>query len=238
MRAHSDLPVSFTDPQGPLNIALCLCGLQNLCIWMYEYPSYVHEIMEFCTEAFIQWIQAQKKHMGENNGIGAFPHGIALPGEFGGVWLSDDDCTVLSPDLYKEFVVPYNSKIFKAFNGGTLHFCGTAQHQIDNLLHTEGLVGVNNFCMGNFKQIHEMKEAFKDRIALMVCDFTPLHIEDYYTHLIEELQQKGTILATFIAPEFALLEGKYDIILRDRQDISAKSYKTIKQLTKCKFDKR
>ncbi|HZW00564.1 MAG TPA: uroporphyrinogen decarboxylase family protein, partial [Candidatus Deferrimicrobium sp.] len=32
-RAHSDLPVSFTDNQGPLNIALNLVGLERLVIW-------------------------------------------------------------------------------------------------------------------------------------------------------------------------------------------------------------
>ena len=126
MRENSDLPISFTDPQGPLNIALCLCGVENLFVWMYEYPKYVHEIMEFCTEVFIEWIKVQKKHSGQKINSGAFPHGIALPEDFGGVWLSDDDCTILSPKLYKEFVVPYNSKVFKAFGGGTLHFCGTA----------------------------------------------------------------------------------------------------------------
>ena len=95
MNENSDLPVSFTDPQGPLNIALCLCGVENLFVWMYEEPEYVHEIMEFCTEAFIQWVKVQKKHAGQKYNNGAFPHGIILPEGFGGVWLSDDDCTVI-----------------------------------------------------------------------------------------------------------------------------------------------
>lgn len=215
MRAHSDLPVSFTDCQGPLNIALSLCGVENLFVWMYDYPEQVHEMMDFCTETLIEWIKVQKKHAGQSPEKGAFPHGIVLPDGFGGVWISDDDCTILSPDLYREFVVPYNSRVFKAFGGGTLHFCGSAEHQLENFLHTEGLTGINNFCMGNFRQIAKMQALFADKLALMVCDFTPLDSEAYYRELIGILKFKGTILATYIAPEFALSDGKYENISRD-----------------------
>lgn len=232
MKKNSNLPVSFTDCQGPLNIALSLCGMENLCIWMYEYPEYVHELMDFCTEVLIQWVKIQKKHAGQKNESGAFPHGIVLPEGFGGIWIADDDAVVLSPDLYKEFVVPYNSKVFKSFGGGTLHFCGNAEHQLENFLDTEGITGINNFCMGNFKQVYRMQEMFDSKLALMVCDFTPLNIEEYYTELIRNLKFKGTILATFPAPELALYKGKYESISRDGREISEEAEQVIYKLIK------
>ena len=73
--------------------------------------------------------------------------------------------------------MPYNSRVFKEFGGGVLHFCGRPEHQIENLAKTEGLVGVNNCCMGNFRQVYRMQEAFAGRIALHVCDYTPLDVE-------------------------------------------------------------
>lgn len=232
MKKNSNLPVSFTDCQGPLNIALSLCGMENLCIWMYEYPEYVHELMDFCTEVLIQWVKIQKKHAGQKYESGAFPHGIVLPEGFGGIWIADDDAVVLSPDLYKEFVVPYNSKVFKSFGGGTLHFCGNAEHQLENFLDTEGITGINNFCMGNFKQVYRMQEMFDSKLALMVCDFTPLNIEEYYTELIRNLKFKGTILATFPAPELALYKGKYESISRDGREISEEAEQVIYKLIK------
>jgi len=228
MKANSDLPVSFTDPQGPLNIALCLCGVENLMIWMYDEPEAVHEIMEFCTRVFIEWIKVQKKHTGHGLHEGAFPHGIMLPSEVGGVWLCDDDCTIISPDLYREFVVPYNGRIFETFGGGTLHFCGTAEHQLENFLATPGLRGINNFCMGNFRQVRKMQELFAGRIGLMVCDFSPQDMEQYYGKLAGLLRLSGTILATFIAPESALVDGKYENISRDRNALTAESWRVIR----------
>lgn len=234
MREYSDLPVSFTDCQGPLNIAICLCGVENLFIWMYEYPKYVHEIMEFCTEALIQWVKVQKKHTGSSLETGAYPHCLVLPEGFGGICISDDDLTILSPQLYEEFVVPYNSRVFKAFGGGTLHFCGSAMHQLENLLKIEGLTGVNNFCMGDFSQVVKMQELYKDKLAIMVCDFAPLNIEQYYTNLINAIDFKGVILSPFILPECALIGNKYENISRDRDQVSGQIFDTLQRLIRNK----
>ena len=50
------------------------------------------------------------------------PHAIWLPDGLGGVWISDDDCSVISAEQYREFVVPYNGRVLQAFGGGTIHF--------------------------------------------------------------------------------------------------------------------
>jgi len=229
-RKHSELPITFTDSQGPFNIALTLVGIERFFIWLYEYPVAVHELMDFCTEVFIKWVKVQKKEMGRA-GRCCFPHGIILPEEFGGVWLSDDDCIAISAEHYKEFVVPYNGRIFKTFGGGTLHFCGTAEHQLENLLNTEGLVGVNNFCMGNFRQIYKMQELFKGRLAVKVCDFAPLNIFKYYGELFGGLSKEGTILAAFVVPELALGDnGGYVQITRAADKISDEVYEVIRNL--------
>lgn len=228
-RQHSDLPISFTDPQGPFTTALTLAGPATLFVWLYEYPRAVHELMEFCTEAFIRWIKVQKQEIGEDRSRCCFPHGIVLPEPFGKVWLCDDDCGAISPAQYREFVAPYNAKVFRAFGGGTLHFCGSAEHQIENLAATEGLVGVNNFCMGNFRQIARMQEAFAGRIALKVCDFSPLHIEPYYEELFGILRRRGTIVGSFVSPELALNKGKYELVSRRGEEIACEAYACLRR---------
>lgn len=229
MCVHTDIPVSFTDPQGPLNIALCICGVENFFIWLYEYPELAHEIMAFCTDVFIDWVKVQKEHMGKRMAATSFPHGIVLPEAFGGIWLADDDCTVISAKHYKEFVVPYNSRILKTFGGGTIHFCGSAEHQIANFLLTDGCVGINNFCMGNFEQIYQMQAAYEDKMALMVCDFTPLDYKGYYDRLFEGLKVKGVIIASFISAEYALSGSKYVNKSRNVNDVTADVYRLLRQ---------
>lgn len=229
MKKNTDLPVSVTDVQGPLNIALSICGVENLFLWMYIHPNEVHSIMEYSTEVLIDWIRVQKKHAGQENNSGAWPHGILLPEGFGGIWISDDDCTQLPADLYREFVVPYNSKVLKAFGGGTIHFCGSARHQLQNFLDTEWLTGINNFCMGDFIQVKEMQELFRNKIALMLCDFAPLNIEKYYRELFTFLSAESTILASFVMPGYSLNEGKYETSKRDPIEVSKIIFDTIIQ---------
>lgn len=224
MRKHTDLPVSVTDPQGPLTTALHLCGVENMFVWMCNYPEEAHQVMNFCTEVVIEWITLQKKHAGQEMNSGAWPHGILLPEGFGGVWIADDDITQLPTDLYREFVVPYNSRVLKAFGGGTIHFCGSAQHQLDNLLETEGLTGVNNFCMGDFEQVGMMQEKFEDRLAIMICDFAPLDVDGYYKELLTGLRGKGNILASYFTPGYALNKGTYEASNRDGDLVSREVY--------------
>jgi len=230
MKINSNLPICVTDTQGPLNIALSIAGVENLFIWFYTHPDEAHHLMDFSTNILIDWIKVQKKHAGIGLFDGAFPHGIKLPSEFGGVCLSDDDCTQLPADLYNEFVVPYNSRVLKAFGGGTIHFCGTSVHQIENLLLIEGLTGVNNFCMGNFTQIYKMQKLFADKkIFLMVCDFAPLHPESYYNDLFQDLKVPGTFIASFPAYSFALQNGKYEQTIRHPHEVAKEIYGILKK---------
>ncbi|MDX9880582.1 MAG: uroporphyrinogen decarboxylase family protein [Prolixibacteraceae bacterium] len=227
MKNATSLPVGVTDVQGPLNIALSLCGVENLFLWMYLHPDEVHEIMEYSTEVLIDWIRVQKEHAGQENNSGAWPHGILLPEGFGGIWISDDDCTQLPADLYREFVVPYNSMVLKAFGGGTIHFCGSARHQLQNFLETEGLTGINNFCMGDFAQVKEMQELFKNKITLMLCDFAPFDPEKYFNQLFSFLKPEGIILSSYVVPCYALHEGRYVRDKRDTIEVSKRIYDII-----------
>lgn len=215
MRDNTDLPIGYTDVQGPLNVALNICGVENLFMWMMMNPEETHQLMEFSTEILIDWIKEQKKEAGEGRLSGNFPHGIYLPEEFGNVWIADDDCTQISAEQYKEFVVPYNSKVMKAFGGGTIHFCSSAKHQLQNLLDTEGVVGINNFCMGDFEQVKMMQDMFKNKYAMMVCDFSPVNPEKYYEELFSFLKPEGKIVASFVASRYALQNGTYVNIEQD-----------------------
>jgi len=233
-RSHSDLPISFTDNQGPLNIALNLVGLERLIIWMYEKPAAVHELMDFCTTVLIDWVKLQKERAGAPLDGGAFPHMIALPQGVGGVWLSDDDSTVLSPDLYREFVVPYNGRVLEAFGGGTLHYCGNARHQLENYLATPGLVGLNVWCMGEFEQIFEAQRIIGDRAVIMVCDCTPTDMEPYFRDLFAGLRTSGVIVATYPAAATALNYGTAQVVpvKRDVEEVSLEAWKTIARISR------
>ena len=128
MKLHSFLPVGITDIQGPLTTANQLMGFDKLIYLMEDEPIAAHELMDKITEALIQWIKRQKEVIGEPL-TECISDQQVYTGRHAGIWFSDDDAVLISPRLYKEFVVPYNSRICKVFGGGCLHFCGNATHQ-------------------------------------------------------------------------------------------------------------
>ena len=75
-----------------------------------------------------------------------------------------------------------------------------------------------------------MQEMYEDQMAIMVCDFTPLKVREYYTELADNLKKKGAILASFVSPELALNEGKYEMLSRHGRALSRKAYKVIVDL--------
>jgi hypothetical protein len=97
------------------------------------------------TEALIQWVRFQKERAGQPLEGCCFPLSIKVPDGYGGVWVADDDSVIMSGDLYKEFIKPYNERLLKAFGGGCIHYCGNSTQNIENYVNTEGVTAINNF---------------------------------------------------------------------------------------------
>jgi len=49
---------------------------------------------------------------------------------------------MLSPEMYREFALPYNSMVSRALGGCHIHSCGNYSHNMDNLLLIDGVRSV------------------------------------------------------------------------------------------------
>jgi uroporphyrinogen-III decarboxylase len=202
-RANSDLPVGLTDMQGPLDTVGQMCGHEQLFLWMYEEPRMVHDLFDMVTQAFIEWVKVQKKHIGEPldrsnglQGVGASPIGV---------WESDDDMVMVGPKQYREFVAPYVSRIFEAFGGGSLHFCGKGFQHLDTILEIKDVRVVNNSPMAAFEAFGKFRRGLGDRVVVQLQDIAPIGVEDYYRRLFSEIDDlRGVMLATFVVDGLGL----------------------------------
>ncbi|MBL7040805.1 MAG: hypothetical protein ISR77_19380 [Pirellulaceae bacterium] len=218
MRKRSDLPVGVTDCQGPLTTALQIIGYDKMCYWMHDYPQAIHDLMQTVTDALIRWVRVQKEVAGQSMEDDAYVLGIKIPGGYGGVWMSDDDCVIFGPELYRKFVVPYNSQLLTAFGGGSIHYCGTATQHIENYLKTEGLTAIHNLNLDNLHEAAKMRHALAENgIVYMTADFNVAddYIDEYYRKLFAKMGTQGLIVAAYIAPAITLCDGKYNDAKRD-----------------------
>jgi len=218
MRQRCDLPVGVTDCQGPLTTALQIVGYDKMIYWMHDHPEKIHDLMQMVTDALIDWVRVQKEVAGQDLEDDAYVLGIKIPGGYGGVWMSDDDCVIFGPELYREFVVPYNSRVLKAFGGGSIHYCGTATQHIENYLATEGLTSVQNLNLDNLDEAARMRHALAEKgIVYMTADFNVEddYIDEYYRNLFAKMGTRGLIVAAYIAPAITLAGGQYGAGHRD-----------------------
>jgi uroporphyrinogen-III decarboxylase len=231
--AHTDLPVGFTDCQGPLTTAFQIAGYDKMCYWMYMDPNRIHKLMTLITDGLIAWVRFQKEFTSQSLTGGSFPLSVKLPAGFGGVWMSDDDSVLMSPDLYNEFVRPYNEKILAAFGGGCIHYCGNSTQNIENYCNTKGLTAINNFNLDDLEAAAKIRRALRGKgIVYMACDFVPSdrRIDDYYRELSKVMDgPEGLVVCSYIAPAIALEKGKYEGFERDRDLLAKHVFELIKE---------
>jgi uroporphyrinogen-III decarboxylase len=219
-REHADLPVVFTDCQGPMATALQIVGYDKFCYWVQDDPGRIHKLMEKVTDALIAWVKFQKARTGQPLTGCSYPLSIKLPEGFGGVWLADDDSVIIGASIYREFIKPYNERFLAEFGGGCIHYCGKSTQNIENYCNTGGVTAINNFTLDDFDAAAKIRRALRDKgIVFMACDFTPAdhRLEDYYRELAKAMDgSEGLVIASYVAPAIALNKGKYDAACRDR----------------------
>jgi uroporphyrinogen-III decarboxylase len=220
---NSDIPINFTDNHGPLTTAVQILGYEKLFYWLHDYPKEIHYLMDLLSDAVIAWVKVQKELIGEPLDECIGNQGVPVA-KGTGVWFSDDDAVLLSPEMYREFVAPYNNKIMKAFGTGIVHYCGCANQHIETFLDMKYLKGINTFSLGDAETLLELKSKTEDRIVIIACDFTPVDYEQYYKTLFEEnnMSKKGLVLQSLFAPTTGVKNKSYELLDRDECEVLPK----------------
>ena len=228
--ANSDIPINFTDNHGPLTLAVQVVGYEKLFYWMMDYPKLIHKLMDLFADTVIMWVTAQKKLMGHQLNYCVGNQGIPVPDDVG-VWFSDDDAVIISADLYREFVVPYNEKILKHFGGGIVHYCGNGNQHIESFKSQKYLRGINNFALGEWWNVLKIKEALEDRVTYIACDFTHHDYFGYYQKLFDEhsMSKRGLVVQSLFSPLIGAKDGKYELINRDDRVVAQDMTRIIQQ---------
>jgi hypothetical protein len=67
-------------------------------------------------------------------------HGVTLAGE---ILLRNDSCIMVSPEMYRDQIAPYDRRVIEARGGGALHACGRLDHLADVILDLPGVTGLD-----------------------------------------------------------------------------------------------
>ena len=141
-KTKGKLPISLTDTQTPLNTASFIIDTTSMLLGMYDNPEDFKKLLNTLSDLLIEFTRKQIEILGDT--LVKPGHGFASSRNFEGFGMSDDVILMLSPDQYKQFGIPYLTKIGKALNGAVFHSCGNwsdridVVNKIDNLLMVDG----------------------------------------------------------------------------------------------------
>lgn len=131
-RLGTDVPMWTPDIQCPFSVAAQIVEPNALFMACLTDPQAVHHLVGMITDFQIELARTFLSRI-EHPG---FP-GANFPcvSENIGLCLADDTPLImLSPAMYEEFALPYNSRIGEAFGGVHVHSCGDYRHNLDNIL--------------------------------------------------------------------------------------------------------
>ena len=132
--------VSPTLMRGPADILAAMRGATQFPLDLLDTPELVRPALRRCARLWRTMAQAQLKV------IPPSPEGfIALEAALRAwapdrlLWLQEDAMALLSPPIYRDFVLPIDAEISSLFPCVAFHLHGTALWAIDTLIHVRGI---------------------------------------------------------------------------------------------------
>ena len=115
-----EIRVKLSHPGGPIPSAFALAG-ENLLAWMLTEPDRAHRLMQIVTDSFIQGNRYVDELLSRPAG--------------GGLGMGADIAEMLSPDLFRQFVVPYYRRVWQVYSDRPreFHMCGRIDHLLEIL---------------------------------------------------------------------------------------------------------
>ena len=183
---RSQIAVSYPDLGfSPFDHAVGMRGLEKLMFDVLDAPDLVHDLMEIITSAFEQhhrnrerrgWLNVVPGPDGRYTQVGFRVHCAHIPSDFDPAktllryewaYISAQTSSGLGPEMYAEFVHPYNVRLARYFSNQTVYYHGCEQldHKLD-LLST--LPNLRRFHVSPWSSVEAAREKFQGRVVLEV----------------------------------------------------------------------
>jgi hypothetical protein len=130
--------IDHPDSQGPLDICELLWG-SDIFYALVDEPELAHKLLGFVTDFYISFIDHWFALLPPVDGYHSFFSRLHK----GDITIRNDSLMNLSPQMHREFAMPYDQRILSHYRGGMVHFCGKGDHFIESLSTLEGLYAVD-----------------------------------------------------------------------------------------------
>ena len=126
------------DLQSPMDLLEVMWG-SSLFLDIYDRPDIVHGMLRLLTDTYAEVMDAWLELVPYEEPFSV--HWQML--QKGCIMLRSDSAMNFSPEMYDEFIRPYDQELLNRYGGGAVHFCGRGSHYISSLSSMNGAFVVN-----------------------------------------------------------------------------------------------
>ena len=203
LREHSAgrYPIGVPVMRGVADMVEALLGSQRMVLEYYDHPEEMHHLLDECTNIWRQvsdlMIQAFGKFHG---GLGVGRRRVWGKGNC--MLYQDDAVSLLSPSLYKEFILSREDKIFQKWDRTIIHtHSGTLPVMLDGLMSLDSLDAIEVLIDPTGKSLPELVPVFQQiqqHKSLLICGEIGL---DETKLLVDALSPRGLALMIKVGTE-------------------------------------
>ena len=125
-------PVTQPLMRGPIDMAAAALGDARTCLAFYDSPKEMDHLLQISADTFIEVARARLSLAPRFHGGYLSGYGIWTPGTV--VRTQADNATMLSPQIYRDRVLPHDRRIMDHFDYPLIHLHSSAIHIADELL--------------------------------------------------------------------------------------------------------
>lgn len=138
-----DVYITGIDSGGPLNTLKDLLDTNLLYTSFYDDPEAMHHLLALVTNTHLELYHTVVAAVGGIERMTSIDFAPSWAPEKYKAFFSDDICATISPDMFKEFGLPYNNKLLAPWGPGLMHNCGPNPCMSAYLNHEPKLKGLN-----------------------------------------------------------------------------------------------
>jgi hypothetical protein len=201
-RSNGRWPIGTTRMRGISDLLSTLFGAEELIMKMMCEPHEIHSIAKKLTYSFIEFGKIQLDHIPLfHGGVGSFYYNCWAPE--GTLWHQEDATALLSPELFNEFIRPYDEEIISAFKGCIMHQHSTGYVPTQEYLEMDFLALELHIDEGGptAKDLFEKHTLILDKKPLIIWGDIPQKDMDW---IFSKLSPEGLAVITVVeSPEDA-----------------------------------
>ncbi len=129
----SSLPKLGDGSRGPATIMSTVLHPETVFFWMYDYPDLMHRFRDILVVKMIELNRVLREFSGNTQA---------------GWWITDDNCTLFNPDLYREYCFPVLQQVLAAMAPGDARRYQHSDSKMGHLLDHQRELGINSVNYG------------------------------------------------------------------------------------------